>query len=66
MLGIAPSELDVIAICCEFTEYDNFQDFQDVYQMGSIKTLEDLEEHTQVIPIYNGDKLTEGFIIQDF
>ena len=53
-------ELDVIALCGEFTEYKDLKEFQDNYGK-EYKTLEDIEEETTVIPI--NDK---SFIIQDF
>ena len=53
-------ELDVIAIYCEFTEYENLKEFQDNYGK-EYKTLADIQEETTVIPI--NDK---SFIIQDF
>ena len=59
-------ELDVIAICCEFTEYEDLKEFQGIYyddiKGDKYKTLEEIEEETIVIPIEG----TEGFIIQDF
>ena len=53
-------ELDVIAICCEYTEYENIQEFNESYGK-ECETIEDITEYTQVIPL-SGD----GFIIQDF
>lgn len=55
------TELDVIGLCCEFTEYDDLDEFQNAYS-AEYKTLEDIEYHTIVIPIAG----TNGFIIQDF
>ena len=54
-------ELDVIELCCEFTEYEDLEDFQSTYGT-EYETLEDIEYHTIVIPIAG----TNGFIIQDF
>ena len=51
-------ELDVIAICCEYTEYENLQEIMDVYDQ--IESLEDLRDYTQVIE-FDG-----GIIISDF
>jgi len=53
-------ELDIIALCCEYTEYDNLEELQGNY--SNIKTMEDLENKTQVIRFHNSD----AFIIQDF
>ena len=54
-------ELDVIALCCEFTEYEDIEDFQSTYGT-EYETLEDIEYQTIVIPIAG----TDGFIIADF
>ena len=48
-----PIELDVIGLCCEFTEYDSIEDFNDDYQL-------DIDD-TMVIKIDE-----DRFIIQDF
>jgi len=53
-------ELDVIAICCDYTEYKNIKEFQNAYS-EDYKTIEDIEEKTQVIKIDD-----ESFIIQNF
>ena len=53
-------ELDIIALCCEYTEYENLEEFNDNYGKDC-KSLEDIEYYTQVIPVTN-----ERFIIQDF
>ncbi len=52
-------ELDVIALCCEFTEYENLIKLQEDYT--DIKSMEDLEDHTTVIRIND-----DAFIIQDY
>ena len=54
-----PYELDVISICCEFTEYENLEEVQSNY--WDIKSLDDLQYHTRVIELSNG-----GLVIQDF
>jgi len=53
-------ELDVIAFCCEYTEYENIKEFQDNYG-DDFKTREDIENNTTLIDIDG-----EAFIIQDF
>jgi len=53
-------ELDIIALCCEYTEYENMEELQKNYT--SIKNMEDLEDHTVVIKIEN----SESFIIAQF
>lgn len=58
-------EFDPIALCCEYAEYDNLAELQANYT--NIETLEDLQDRTQFIPIYDVDGLeTAGFIIQEF
>jgi hypothetical protein len=52
--------LDVIALCCDYTEYKDFQELKSNYL--DIKTLEELSEKTSVIPIED----TQGFIIQNY
>ena len=54
-------ELDVIAICCEYSEYENLKDFQDNYG-DEYESLEDIENNTTLIKIED----TEGFIVQQF
>lgn len=53
-------ELDVIALCGEFSEYESIADFQKDYG-EEYKTLEDIEKETIVIPVDN-----DSFIIQSF
>ena len=55
-------ELDVIAICCEFTEYENLEEFQNDYGSGNYQNMEDINNNTIVIPIEGKD----SFIIQQF
>lgn len=52
-------ELDTVALCCEYTQYDDMEELREVYP--GIKDMEDLENNTTVIPVYG-----EAFIIQDF
>lgn len=51
-------ELDIIGICCDFTEYKSFEEIQEDYQ--SIKTIDDLLDNTIVLD-FKG-----GIIIQNF
>lgn len=55
-----PIELDVIGLCCDFTEYKDLKEFNDNYGYD-IESLEDLEYYTTVIQIDD-----DRFIIQDF
>jgi len=53
-------ELDIIALCCEYTEYENLEELQGNY--SNIETMEDLENKTQVIRFDDSN----AFIIQNF
>jgi len=53
-------KLDVIALCCDFTEYESFEDFKKDYGQ-SYQSIEDLENDTQVLMIDQ-----QRFIIQNF
>ena len=54
-------ELDVIALCCDYVEYDSLEDFHSEYDKEDFPTLETLRDYTQVIEIDN-----ESFIIAAF
>jgi len=54
------AELDVIALCCEFAEYNDFEELQE--EIEDIETMEELQDKTIVIDI---PEMT-GFIIQQF
>ena len=53
-------ELDVIALCCEYAEYDNLEEFQADYG-EDYETIEDIQNATSVIMIDD-----DSFIIQNF
>ena len=53
-------ELDVIGICCEYTEYEDLSEFQEDYG-EEYKTIEDIGDHTTVITVDD-----DSFIIQQF
>lgn len=53
-------ELDPIALCCEYTEYDSLEELQADY--SEIKDMEELENNTTVIRIEDTNK----FIIQQY
>ena len=61
-----PIELDVIALCCEYTEYDNLEEFKADYgrEFSNIdkRFKYSIEDTTTMIPIEG----TDGFIIQQF
>lgn len=54
-----PVELDVIALCCEYSEYNNLAEYNK--ERDEVESIEDIEEKTQVIRIDD-----EAFIIQQF
>ena len=54
-------ELDVIALCCEYTEYANLAEFQNDYDAEDYPGMETIGEYTQVIRIND-----DAFIIQQF
>ena len=53
-------ELDVIALCCEYNEYEDLAEFQEDYS-EDYESIEDIERETQVIMIDD-----DAFIIQAF
>ncbi len=53
-------KLDVIAICCEFTEYDSLKEFNENYNR-EYKSIDDIVDDTILIKIDDN-----RFIIQDF
>ena len=55
-----PIELDVIALCCEFAEYNNLDEFKADYG-DEYETIEDIQNATTVIMIDD-----DSFIIQQF
>jgi hypothetical protein len=59
--GNEQMELDVIAICCNFSEYENLKEFQNDYG-DEYESLEDIENSTTLIKIED----EEGFIVQQF
>ena len=45
-------ELDVVAICCDYTEYDSLEDFNAYYSSDDkVYTMDDIREETVVIEI---------------
>lgn len=55
-------ELDVIGICCDYTEYKNFEQFKENYTNDNITSINDISNYTTVINIPD----TERFIIQNY
>jgi hypothetical protein len=58
-------KLDVIALCCDFTEYDSLAEFQEDYG-EDYQTMEDIEYQTIVIKNDTTDIKDTSFIIQRF
>ena len=55
-----PIELDVVGICCDFTEYEDLTEFNHDYQLD-LDDIDDISYYTTVIPIDG-----KAFIIHDF
>jgi hypothetical protein len=53
-------ELDIIALCCEYSEMDDLGDYNSQYE--PVECIEDIDELTIVIRIDGSD----GFIIQQY
>jgi len=54
-------ELDIIALCCDYTEYDSLEEFWLDYGKEDFPHKEAIEWHTEFIPIDD-----DAFIIQSF
>ena len=54
-------ELDVIALCCEYTEYSCLEEFQDAHGADEYSCMEEIESMTEVIQVDD-----DAFIIQSF
>ena len=54
------TEFDVVALRCEWTEYENIEEVSRDYE--DIKSLDDLRDNTSVIEVPNSDSL----IVQEF
>ena len=52
-------ELDIIAFCCEYTEYESLDELKENYT--NIDSMDELQNNTTVIKIDN-----DSFIIQEF
>tara|TARA_A100001391_G_C4905444_1_gene234888 strand:- start:138 stop:440 length:303 start_codon:yes stop_codon:yes gene_type:complete len=55
-----PYELDVIELCCDFTEYDNLEEFNKYYNR-EYENIDDIVDDTILIRVDN-----TKFIIQNF
>ena len=52
-------ELDVIALCCEYSEYEDLKEIQEDY--SDIEDLRDLQDHTQVIEFNHGSLIIASY-----
>tara|TARA_R100000995_G_scaffold18009_1_gene7277 strand:- start:1699 stop:2022 length:324 start_codon:yes stop_codon:yes gene_type:complete len=62
-------EFDPIALCCEYTEYDDLDEFKSNYTCEQYQDIEDwdgLEDYTMTIPLGCGMDSKNGCIIQNF
>ena len=57
-------EFDMIALCCEYTEYENLAELQGNY--SDIESFNDLENNTSVIYIWKYQDENSPFIIQNY
>jgi hypothetical protein len=55
-----PIELDVIAFCCEYAEYESLEEFQEDYG-DEYQSIEEIEQSTTVIMIDDS-----SFIVRQF
>lgn len=55
-----PIELDIIGICCDFTEYESLEEFNHDYQLD-LDDIDDINYYTTLIKVDEN-----SFIIQDF
>ena len=56
-------ELDPIALCCEYAEYESLGDIQKEYSniVDQIESLDDLRDRTQAIECSNGHIIIQQF-----
>ena len=54
-------EFDPIALCCEYTEYDNLGEFHQNYDIEQYPDKDSIMDYTQLIEVG-----TDSFIIQNF
>lgn len=62
-------EFDPIALCCDYTEYEDLDEFKANYTCQEYQELEnwdDLEDYTMTIPLGSGLDSKKSCIIQNF
>lgn len=57
-------ELDVVALCCNYTEYRNLEEFQNEYG-EEYQSIEDVQDKTTVLSCPSSDN-SNAFIVQAF
>ena len=55
-------ELDIVAIACDFTEYEDINEAVNEYQIG----YQELQHSTDIINIYDINKKVIGVILRNF
>lgn len=59
-----PIELDVIALCCDYSEYKSLEDFNKEfvhYEEDSYSSWDEVAENTTVIEFGNGSAIVQAF-----
>ena len=59
-------ELDIIAICCDFTEYENLEAFQKEHDKEDYPDFDSIEDSTTVLYTWNYQDEYTPFVIQSF
>jgi len=54
---------DMIAICCEYSEYSSLEDFNEAYSKN-FTSIDQIQEETEAIPINEGNG--NSFIVLDY
>ena len=54
-------ELDVIALCCEYVEYDNIEEFQLEYGHEDYPDMDSIQDRTEVIEFGKGQFIIASF-----
>ena len=54
-------EFDIVAICCDFTEYENFEELQAQYSNLELESLDDYNDYTTIIETDNGSIIIQNF-----
>lgn len=60
--GGEPYKLDVIGLCCAFSEFDSLESLESEYEM----TLDEIYEETTVIEVDHGQGTEKSYIVWEF